>query len=289
MPVLEREEYIEQAYFFHAFRERLVDGLPSQEILARIGEELLSTTKLPLAVSFLHVEMKGTGPDGAGHGADQPLLHAVPGPCRRPGRERHQPVRHGAGPLDPGARGQVQGRGPVAAGPVRLSVRGAVAQPAGLHQGPGRHGRRPVLHRGLARLHPDAPHPAGRRRLRRPDLRPLRAVRQASASGSTPTSSPSSRSSSARRKGRSRGPTGAATRCTSSRPSSASSATPKSPGPAGPTSSRPASCSSSKRSPSSKTASRSPRATSSRTSISPRSWSSPKTPPASRRDGGRRA
>ena len=61
MPVLEREEYIEQAYFFHTFRERLIDGLPSQEILARIGEELLSTTKLPLAVSFLHVEMKGTG------------------------------------------------------------------------------------------------------------------------------------------------------------------------------------------------------------------------------------
>ena len=48
MPVLEREEYIEQAYFFHAFRERLVDGLPAQEILARVSEELLSTTKLPL-------------------------------------------------------------------------------------------------------------------------------------------------------------------------------------------------------------------------------------------------
>ena len=64
MPVLEREEYIEQAYFFHTFRERLIDGLPSQEILARIGEELLSTTKLPLAVSFLHVEMKGTGQMG---------------------------------------------------------------------------------------------------------------------------------------------------------------------------------------------------------------------------------
>ena len=64
MPVLEREEYIEQAYFFHSFRERLIDGLASQEILARIGEELLSTTKLPLAVSFLHVEMKGTGQMG---------------------------------------------------------------------------------------------------------------------------------------------------------------------------------------------------------------------------------
>jgi hypothetical protein len=64
MPVLEREEYIEQAYFFHAFRERLADGLPAQEILARVGEELLSTTKLPLAVSFLHVEMKGSGQIG---------------------------------------------------------------------------------------------------------------------------------------------------------------------------------------------------------------------------------
>ena len=61
MPVLEREEYIEQAYFFHSFRDRLVDGLPAQEILARIGEELLSTTKLPLAVSFLCAEVKGSG------------------------------------------------------------------------------------------------------------------------------------------------------------------------------------------------------------------------------------
>lgn len=61
MPVLEREEYIEQVYFFRSVRERLVDGLPSQEILSRIGEELLSTTKLPIAVSFLNVEMKVTG------------------------------------------------------------------------------------------------------------------------------------------------------------------------------------------------------------------------------------
>jgi hypothetical protein len=61
MRVLDREEYIEQAYFFHTFRERLVDGLPAQEILAGIGEELLSTTKLPLAVSFLHIELKATG------------------------------------------------------------------------------------------------------------------------------------------------------------------------------------------------------------------------------------
>jgi len=61
MPMLDREEYIEQAYFFHAFRERVMDGLPSQEVLARIGEELLSTTRLPLAVSFLCTEMKSSG------------------------------------------------------------------------------------------------------------------------------------------------------------------------------------------------------------------------------------
>ena len=61
MPVLDREEFIEQAYFFHAFRERLADGIPSQEILQRVGEELLSTTKLPMAVGFLAVESRSSG------------------------------------------------------------------------------------------------------------------------------------------------------------------------------------------------------------------------------------
>ena len=61
MPVLDREEYIEQAYFFRAFRERILDGLPSQEVLARVGEEILSTTKLPMAISFLTSEIKTAG------------------------------------------------------------------------------------------------------------------------------------------------------------------------------------------------------------------------------------
>lgn len=61
MPVLDREEYIEQAYFFHAFRERLADGLPAQDILTRVGEELLSTTRLPMAIAFLSGEIKGAG------------------------------------------------------------------------------------------------------------------------------------------------------------------------------------------------------------------------------------
>ena len=61
MPDLEREEYIEQAYFFAAFRERMEDGHPAQEILGRIGEELLSTTNLPRAVSYMHAESKLSG------------------------------------------------------------------------------------------------------------------------------------------------------------------------------------------------------------------------------------
>ena len=42
MPVLDREEYIEQAYFFHAFRERVLDGMPAQDVLSRVSEEILS-------------------------------------------------------------------------------------------------------------------------------------------------------------------------------------------------------------------------------------------------------
>jgi hypothetical protein len=55
--LLDREEYIEQAYFFRAFRERLVENVPAQEILATIHEEVLSTTRLPLAIEFLKGEI----------------------------------------------------------------------------------------------------------------------------------------------------------------------------------------------------------------------------------------
>lgn len=60
-PLLDREEYIEQAYFFRVFRERLEDNLPSQDILASIGEEALATTKLPIAIDFLKGEILLTG------------------------------------------------------------------------------------------------------------------------------------------------------------------------------------------------------------------------------------
>ena len=58
---LDREEYIEQAYFFRTFRERLTQNLASQDILARLHEEVLSTTRLPMAIQFLTTELKHAG------------------------------------------------------------------------------------------------------------------------------------------------------------------------------------------------------------------------------------
>jgi hypothetical protein len=59
--VLPREEYVEQAYFFHMFRERLATNMAAQEILNQVHEELLATTRLPLAVQFLATELKHSG------------------------------------------------------------------------------------------------------------------------------------------------------------------------------------------------------------------------------------
>jgi len=39
--MLDREEYIEQAYLFRSFGERIMAGIAAQEALAAIGEEVL--------------------------------------------------------------------------------------------------------------------------------------------------------------------------------------------------------------------------------------------------------
>ena len=59
--VLDREEYIEQAYLYRVLRERLSEGLAVQEVLEHIGQEILATTRLPYAVQFLTAEVKHTG------------------------------------------------------------------------------------------------------------------------------------------------------------------------------------------------------------------------------------
>src|SRR5690242_3006735 len=59
--LLEREEYVEQAYLFQVLRERQQQNLSTQDLLASIREELLSTTNLPMAVDFLRTELRHSG------------------------------------------------------------------------------------------------------------------------------------------------------------------------------------------------------------------------------------
>src|SRR5688500_8510742 len=59
--MLDREEYVEQAYLFRAVLERLPDGVPLQDSLYQVRQEVLSTTRLPLAIDFMLSELKHTG------------------------------------------------------------------------------------------------------------------------------------------------------------------------------------------------------------------------------------
>lgn len=60
-PILDREEYIEQVYFFRVFRERVATNSAAQDVLDRIHDEILATTRLPLAIQFLATELKHSG------------------------------------------------------------------------------------------------------------------------------------------------------------------------------------------------------------------------------------
>lgn len=59
--MLDHEEYIEQAYLFRVYRERLEENVPAQEVLDGIGEEVLATTRLPMAIDFLRSELVQRG------------------------------------------------------------------------------------------------------------------------------------------------------------------------------------------------------------------------------------
>jgi hypothetical protein len=59
--MLDREEYIEQAYLFKALGERLRENMATQDLLLWIKEEILSTTRLPMAMDFMAAELKLQG------------------------------------------------------------------------------------------------------------------------------------------------------------------------------------------------------------------------------------
>ena len=59
--MLERDEYVEQAYFFRVLVERLKENVPVQEVFRVTQDEILSTTKLPLAINYMLGELRLTG------------------------------------------------------------------------------------------------------------------------------------------------------------------------------------------------------------------------------------
>jgi len=59
--LLDREEYVEQAYFFATLRERMQQGMSTQELLMAIRQEILATTQLPFALDFMASELRLTG------------------------------------------------------------------------------------------------------------------------------------------------------------------------------------------------------------------------------------
>ena len=59
--MLDRDEYVEQAFFFSAFRERVETDVPAQDALAVLRAEVLAATKLPIAIDFMLIEVKHSG------------------------------------------------------------------------------------------------------------------------------------------------------------------------------------------------------------------------------------
>ena len=58
---LSREEYVEQAHFFSTLGEQIRRNRPMQDVLASVREEILATTRLPLAIDFLLGELRHLG------------------------------------------------------------------------------------------------------------------------------------------------------------------------------------------------------------------------------------
>jgi hypothetical protein len=59
--MLSREEYVEQSYLFRSLAERLPENVPIQELLLQVRNEVLATTRLPLAIDFMLAEIKHLG------------------------------------------------------------------------------------------------------------------------------------------------------------------------------------------------------------------------------------
>jgi len=61
MPPLPAEEYIEQAYFFRGLQQRVNQSDPIQDIMHHLRDEILATTKLPMAIEYMLAELNHVG------------------------------------------------------------------------------------------------------------------------------------------------------------------------------------------------------------------------------------
>jgi hypothetical protein len=61
MPLLAAEEYIEQAFFFRGLHARINSADPIQDVIGHLKEEILATTKLPMAMDYLLAELNHVG------------------------------------------------------------------------------------------------------------------------------------------------------------------------------------------------------------------------------------
>lgn len=60
------EEYIEQQHLFTILGERMRQNMPAQQVLEAVREEILATTKLPMAIDLLLAELRHIGAMAAG-------------------------------------------------------------------------------------------------------------------------------------------------------------------------------------------------------------------------------
>ncbi len=65
MAKLDSEEYVEQSYLFRTLGVRIRQGESMQRLLGQVREEVLATTKLPMAIDYLSAELNHVGTMGS--------------------------------------------------------------------------------------------------------------------------------------------------------------------------------------------------------------------------------
>ena len=176
--LLDREEYIEQAYFFQTLRERMQQSMSTQDLLLAAKQEILATTQLPYAIDFMASELRLTGGFATAmarlpHYFTTFQTYLVAEAEKAEGRFD---FRIALEILQREA--EYRAKDPSVQGIFLFQFESDLPQPAGLRPRTGRHRRRRNLRRRLAGVDFDRP-PAGRAgRFLRHDLRPQRAVPQ---------------------------------------------------------------------------------------------------------------